>query len=48
MKFLDNNLLIDAYQKAIELEFEMDFILLLKSELNFRGIDPQSSNLTYN
>ena len=45
MNYLDNALLIDAYQKAIELDLANDFIKLLEKELKYRGIDHHNFNL---
>ncbi|RPF55441.1 sporulation histidine kinase inhibitor Sda [Aquisalibacillus elongatus] len=42
MHHLDNNQLIDAYIKALNLKLEQKFIWLLASELRLRGIDPKS------
>ena len=39
MDFLSNKQFIDAYQKAVELQLEEDFILLLKREIMRRNIE---------
>ncbi|MGM8216585.1 sporulation histidine kinase inhibitor Sda [Bacillaceae bacterium W0354] len=39
MDFLSNKQIIDAYQKAVELQLEEDFILLLKREIMRRNIE---------
>ncbi|WHY15779.1 sporulation histidine kinase inhibitor Sda [Peribacillus frigoritolerans] len=38
MKKLNDQLLIDSYLKAIELDLEKKFILVLEEELKIRGL----------
>jgi developmental checkpoint coupling sporulation initiation to replication initiation len=38
MKKLNDQLLIDSYLKAIELDLEKNFILVLEEELKRRGL----------
>jgi len=38
MEYLSDKLLLEAYKKAIELNLNDDFILLIEKEINRRGI----------
>ncbi|WP_227935576.1 sporulation histidine kinase inhibitor Sda [Alkalihalobacillus deserti] len=44
---LKNDLLIDAYHKAVELNIDQDFIMLLIMEINRRGIDNELRKYQY-
>ncbi|MFD2637536.1 sporulation histidine kinase inhibitor Sda [Piscibacillus salipiscarius] len=45
MHFLNNDQLISAYIKSINLELELDFIELLEQELYMRKINPDTVRL---
>lgn len=38
MDYLSDALLVEAYEKAIELNLHADFIFMIEEELNRRGI----------
>lgn len=38
MDYLSDALLVEAYEKAIELNLHADFILMIEEEMNRRGI----------
>lgn len=44
MKLLSNNDLVHTYKKAVEMELDPEFILLLLEEMKRRGIDPPASD----
>ncbi|MDL4841801.1 sporulation histidine kinase inhibitor Sda [Aquibacillus rhizosphaerae] len=39
MYFLSDNLLVEAYIKAVTLEYNEDFIMILENEIQLRGIN---------
>ncbi|MBB6454629.1 developmental checkpoint coupling sporulation initiation to replication initiation [Salirhabdus euzebyi] len=41
---LSDNALINAYQKALQLNLEKDFIILLEKELKNRGVNLKEIN----
>ncbi|WP_156291242.1 sporulation histidine kinase inhibitor Sda [Oceanobacillus salinisoli] len=43
MEFLSNSALIDAYNKAVEIELAEDFVKLITNELDRRNIQPDQS-----
>ncbi|WP_082676400.1 sporulation histidine kinase inhibitor Sda [Shouchella shacheensis] len=40
---LPNRLLLEAYQKSLELELEPDFLLVLKQEMDKRGLSDKNA-----
>lgn len=42
---IENDVLLEAYHKAIEKQLDDDFILILKSELIRRGFDVKKKSL---
>jgi hypothetical protein len=38
MQYITNELLVDSYQKAVELDLDSHFISLLQEEIHRRGI----------
>ncbi|TFB24959.1 sporulation histidine kinase inhibitor Sda [Filobacillus milosensis] len=45
MHRLSNDQLIDTYVKALDLNLDQPFIVLLESEVRLRGIDPNTIKL---
>nr|WP_138417684.1 sporulation histidine kinase inhibitor Sda [Aquibacillus sediminis] len=45
MNYLSDDLLIDAYEKALELDLDDYFIQLLSDELHHRDIHDQTNDL---
>ncbi|WP_246050170.1 sporulation histidine kinase inhibitor Sda [Aquibacillus sediminis] len=39
LEYLSNEMLIEAYHKAIDLNLESDFVMLLVHEMKKRGIE---------
>lgn len=42
MENLSDRLLIEAYCKAVELQLEGEFLVLIKKELNYRALADES------
>jgi developmental checkpoint coupling sporulation initiation to replication initiation len=41
MDYLSDSLLIEAYEKAVELNLDFDFIHMIQEEMNKRTIDEE-------